>query len=214
MGMKFLAAPADLPGLQGGRLNSYRDRVRNEAAANGYVGIDSYTSIANLVSTIQGMLDTNNFDCLEELVMIAHGSPGTANGITVANAPAFATAFKTLRLCDEVNLYLNSCNTAINTRGNYCIAQIVSALGPTRANDMVQLTVYGSVGYLYGIHMDGKGNEMTSGDRLAAGIHGAGYPRGYPDAPDASGKQGVSIGSHNAVGSAVWRGYREGRRIQ
>ncbi len=214
MGMKFLAVAADLPGLQGSHLEWYRNKVRNDAAANGYSGIDSFTSIANLISTIQGMLDADNFNCLEELVIIAHGSPGTANGITAANAPAFASAFKTLRLCDEVNLYLNSCNTAINTRGHYCIAQIVSAAGPTKANDMVQLTVYGSVGYLRGLHMDGKGNERTSGDRIAAGIHGAGYPHGYPDAPDASGNPGVSIGSYNAVGSAVWRGYREGRRIQ
>lgn len=214
MGMKIVAVAADLPGLRGGGLSWYRNKVRNDAATYGYKGIDRFSSITNLVSTIQGLLDADNFNCLEELVIVAHGNPGSSDGITVANAASFASAFKTLRLCDEVSLYLNSCNTAINTRGHFCIAQIVSASGPTIANDNIQLTVYGSVGYLRGIHMDGSGKEKTSGDRIAAGIHGAGYPRGYPDAPDASGNPGVSIGSHNAVGNAVWRGYREGRRIQ
>jgi hypothetical protein len=214
MGMKFLAVAGDLPGLRGGGLEWYRNKVRNDAAANGYSGIDNYNSITNLFSSIQGRLDADNFNCLEELVIVAHGSPGTSNGITAANALAFATGLKAIRLCDEVDLYLNSCNTAINTRGNYCIAQIISAAGPTRANDMVQLTVYGSVGYLRGIRMNGHGNERTTGDRITAGIHGASFPAGFPDAPDASGNPGVSIGSHNAVGNAVWRAYREGRRIQ
>jgi hypothetical protein len=212
MGKKIIAVAGNHPGLSGRGLGRYRNKVRNDAAANGYAGLDTFSSIANLVSSIQGILDADNYNCLEELVIVAHGSPGASDGITAANAANFATAFKTLRLCDEVSLYLNSCNTAINTRGHFCIAQIVSAAGPTIANDNIKLTVYGSVGYLRGTHMDES--TRTFGDRLAAGIHGAGYPRGYPDAPDASGNPGVSVGSYNAVGNAVWRGYREGRRIQ
>jgi hypothetical protein len=212
MGMKIAAVAGDHPGLRGYGLDRYRDHVRSVAATNGYSGIETFSGINSLISTIQGLLDAHNFDCLEELVIIARGNPGASDGIDAGNAASFAAAFKALRLCDEVSLYLNSCNTGINTRGHFCIAQIVSAAGPTVANDNIRLTVYGSVGYVRGTRVDGS--AKASGDRLAAGIYGAGYPRGYPDAPDASGNPGVSVGSHDAVGDAVWRGYREGRRIR
>lgn len=179
-----------------------------DADANGFSVIPGFNGPGDLVNSITAMLDANNFDCLEALEIVCHGNTTSADGIFNANAAAFGAQLKALRLCDIVDVYLSGCNTAINLQGRNSVAQEVSASGPTIADDNIMLTVYGSVGYLSGMHMNGS--ERAEENVIINGVPYAGFPNAY----DSRGGPGVNIGSYNAVGDASWRGYREGRRVK
>jgi hypothetical protein len=205
--MKIIAIHAD------GSLAGDQAHASAGSAATGWGYIGSFNSPADLIPAIQAMLDANNFDVLESLELVAHGNPTGIDNILEATAPVFGAQLKNLRLSDVCDVYLSGCNTAINLRNRDSVAQIVSANGPTVHADNVMLTVYGSVGYIAGLHMDGT--ENTVGNRGGAGsqtkppIHLV----GFPDAPDSRGGTAVNIGSYTAIGNACWRGYREGRRV-
>jgi hypothetical protein len=180
------------------------------AGTGGYSVIE-FDGPADLIPAIQAQLAANNYDCLEYLEIVAHGEPTSLDNILEATAAAFGAQLKTLNLCDICEVYMSGCNTAINLKFKDSFAQVVSAAGPTVVNDNVMLTVYGSVGYIAGMHA--TGNEDTAGNRGGMGSQANIYLPGYPDAPDARGGPGVNIGSYTAVGNACWRGYREGRRV-
>jgi hypothetical protein len=189
------------------RLANNLSYVQSQAPASGYQVIPGFANLPALFTAIKNLLDANNFDCLETLEIHAHGRPSSLDGISNRDAATFAVQLRLTRLCDVVDLYLNGCNTAINVAGKNSVAQTVSALGPTVAQDNVMLTVYGSVGYIAGFHFDGQ--TTSSRETKMGGL----FHSPYPDAPDARGGPGVNIGSQNAVGSSCWRGYREGRRV-
>lgn len=199
MPMTIVAVHAD-PSLAGDLANA------QAGAAGRYDVIPSFAHAADLIAQIAARLADNNNDCLEKLEIVAHGNPNACDSILQATAAAFGASLKTLNLCDVCDVYLSACNTAINTAHMNSISQVVSANGPTVADDNVMLTVHGSVGYIRGLHV--LASENTSGSRGKNGV----YTSPYPDAPDALGG-GVRIGSHDAVGQSSWRKFREGRRV-
>jgi len=207
VGMKIIAIPNfTTPGMGGSGLSGEQTRVIANAPAHDYQVVTGYTSLADLIAKIKPILDADNFNCMELLEIDAHGNPNMANGITHANAATFGTLLRTLNLCDTVDIYLSGCNTGVNVAGNIPVAQAISANAPTVANDNIQVTVYGSVGYMSSTNMEGNGR--TSRDATTS----AGYFPPYPDASDGI-HQGVYPGSYEAVGSACFRAFREGNRI-
>lgn len=203
MPMKFIVTPdPSVPDLHGNGLQDYYRRIAAAAAGHGYTHVGGWASLAAMFQTIKNLLDANHFDCMAVLEIDAHGSPGLCDGVTIANAATFGTLLRTVRLCDEVHIFLSGCNTGVRTATAESLAQTVSRHTPTQAADNVRVTVYGSVGYLSGSHM--AGSARTSRETRVDCHY---YPP-YPDVMDGGTRH---QGSTDASGAACYRGFREGR---
>jgi hypothetical protein len=205
MPMKFIATPdPGVPGLNGNGLEAEFLRVSAAAAGQGYTYVGGWRSLDALFQSIKNTLDTNNFDCIELLEIDAHGSPALCDGVSSNATAAFGALLRTVRLCDEVRIYLSGCNTGVRIATSESLAQLVSRQTPTEAVDNVRVTVYGSVGYLSGTNMEGN---ATTGRDARVDCH---YYPPYPDVTDGGTRY---PGSSDAAGAASYRGFREGRPV-
>lgn len=211
MGLQIFATPdPGTAGLNGDGLSDWYDRADTDAHSLGFQRAKGYGSINDLIAKIQGTLISNPNDCLELLEIWAHGNPGVINGFTTENIAILGNQLKTwhtdTRLCDVVNIYLSGCNTGVFYAGKESLAQALSRLTPTEANDKVRINVYGSVGYLSGNHM--QGNSNTSTETTAHGDYFAPFPKTIEN-------QGTVVhpASTASQGAASYRGFREGRLI-
>jgi hypothetical protein len=192
------------PTMHAGGLKDEYDRVQAAAAGAGYIPLRGDRTLAGAMTTVARIVAARH-DCLSVLEIDAHGNPWLCDGIPWRQAAAFGDLLKKVTLCDQVNIYLAGCNTGVRTENEESLAQEISRHTPTEAKDHVRVTVFGSVGYLTGTHMEG--NTVTSRDCTVDGHY---YPR-YPD---------VGIGASQSPGSlavsgiqAPWRGFREGRKV-
>jgi hypothetical protein len=203
MPMSFIAIHDDLD------LSTARWELPAIADAHGYQLIPWFATLKTLLSDVRSTLRANNYDCLDTLEVIAHSGATVFDEVYLSDAPTIGEILCTTNMCDDAKLYLNGCNTAINEKNRYSLAQIISLHGPKIAVHSTRLTVYGTVGYITGWNSDGTARAF--GNR---GVEGPGIDLpGYPDAPDGSSNPGVNIGSHDAIGPACWRAYREGQRV-
>ena len=211
MGLQIFATPDPVTaGLNGDGLSDWQDSADTDAHSRSFQRAKGYTSINDLIAKIQGTLIINPNECLELIEIWAHGNPGVCNGLTPQNIATLGSQLKTwhtdARLCDVVSIYFSGCNTGVWFAGNESLAQAMSRLTPTEANDNVRINVYGSVGYLSGTHMQGNANTYTD-----ARVHGD-YFAPFPDTTDNQGTV-VHPGSTVAKGATCYRGFREGRPI-
>lgn len=206
MPMKFYATPDPAAaGMGGNGLGDYYRRSGAAAAAAGHNHADAWANLATLFTKIKNELDANNFDCMALLEIDAHGSPGTCDGVLASGAAAFGALLRTVRLCDNVDIFLSGCNTGVRTATSESLAQIVSRHTPTEAADRVRVNVWGAVGYISGNHMQGTANSARD---CRVDCH---Y---YPPYPPSTNPNGTPApGSSAGSGAAAFRGYREGNAL-
>jgi hypothetical protein len=196
------------PELAADGLERETTRVRNRAPGLGYRLIAGYTSLADLLTKIRQLL-TDEQACLSILEIDAHGNPGLCNGLTSANVAQFGTDLETLNLCDAVSIFLSGCNTGVTNRNDAMrrsLAQVLSASTPRVDPDNVQVTVFGSVGYLSGTNAEGNAKCRTS-CTTGTGSKKQFYSP-YPPSED-----GTQPGTQAGDGAAAYRAFREGRPV-
>ncbi len=217
MGVKIIATPNPRGNLGGGGLDQEFMRVANAAnRPGGWRHVRDYTSLDDMFEKVRWEMSFYRANCLEDLEIDAHGSPGSCDAIRLTptnTAEAFGNLLKSqpnLRLlCDEVHIFLNGCNTAVRTAGHESISQQVSRHTPTRAAHGIHVVVCGTVGYSKGTQMEGNiKTERKVWVQVGRERH---LRNAFPRVSD--GRGGFHPGSMEARGARSWRGFVEGRPL-
>jgi hypothetical protein len=209
-------SPTDDDNYLGGNDIGNRARITKTIVQNGYQVVNGYADLADLFGQIRALLKATHWKvggmdvhgaCLQLLEVDAHGAPSICDALSRGHVAQFVTELKKTNLCDKLDIYLSGCNTAVNNANGPSIAQTLSAAGPTRATDNVDLTVWGTVGYFSGTNAEGNGKcskECATGTGKKNHYHSP-----YPASAD--GRFPGSRSENDA--KKCFAGFREGQPI-
>lgn len=178
---------------------------------SGYHLIDGYTDAADLVTKIKALSAANANACVDYLEINAHGNPITVDSLQLTNIGTWGTELKKVPWCDTASIYLAGCNTGLKTAaGSGSVAEALAGQITFNATNFAhQIRVYGSKGYLTGVHASGSeycSRVLTSRRWRWKWALGFIPYYGYDDVITHT----AYPGSVDATGSACWTSFKNG----